>query len=245
MTKFIAVGLIAAVVLWFTLPAAAASAEVVAARNVLQTAVDLDKTVAFYRALGLDIGDLGADGSIFPGKRLVQRPEPSSELLVKLTGVHDSKFRGMAARIPSAGFDLELVEFAGTGRKEAQPRIQDRNATFLVLTVRNIDAALNAAKKAGGSVVTAGGAPLAIGPGKSRSVLSEIPMDTSSSSPNPIPCPRQTLQGSSIPKRPPSAMSLPAVSRAPFKIPKKSCASITMCSVSRRNLGLASQGIRC
>ncbi len=186
----------AAAVLWFTLPAAASSEQVVvAARNVLQTAVDLDKTVVFYRALGLDIGDLGADGSIFPGKRLVERPTPSSELLVKLTGVHDSKFRGMAARVPSAGFDLELVEFAGTGRKEAQPRIQDPNATILVLTVRNIDAALNAAKKAGGSVVTAGGAPLAIGPGKSRSVFVRNPDGYFIELTQPDPLPQTSVAG--------------------------------------------------
>ncbi len=167
----------AAAFLWFILPAAPASHEglVVAARNVLQTAVDLDKTVAFYRALGLDIGDLGADGSIFPGKRVVQRPEPSSDLLIKLTGVHDSKFRGMSARVPAAGFDLELVEFAGIPLKDARPRIQDPNATTLVLTVRDVDAALTAAKKAGGSVITAGGKPLSIGPGKSRSVFVRDP----------------------------------------------------------------------
>jgi predicted enzyme related to lactoylglutathione lyase len=185
----------AAAVLWFTLPAASSEQVVVAARNVLQTAVDLDKTVAFYRALGLDIGDLGADGSIFPGKRLVQRPGPSSELLVKLTGVRESKFRGMAARVPSAGFDLELVEFAGTGRKEARPRIQDTNATTLVLTVRNIDAALDAAKKAGGSVVTAGGAPLAIGPGKSRAVFLRDPDGYFIELSQPDPLPQTSVSG--------------------------------------------------
>jgi predicted enzyme related to lactoylglutathione lyase len=167
----------AVTVLWFTLPAASASHDglVVAARNVLQTAVDLDKTVAFYRALGLDIGDLGADGSIFPGKRVVQRPGPSSDLLIKLTAVRDSKFRGMSARIPAAGFDLELVEFAGVPLKDARPRIQDPNATTLVLTVRDVDAALAAAKKGGGTVITAGGKPVSIGAGKSRSVFVKDP----------------------------------------------------------------------
>ena len=163
----------AASVLWLTLPAAAASPEgsVVGSQNLILATADLDKTVAFYRALGLEIAD--RDGLGRPQRKdQVPAPAPSSQLLENLcglTGAHDTKFRYLSLKVPAAGFDLELIEFTGLDRKGARPGNQDPGASTLVLTVRDVDAALDAAKKAGASVVTAGGAPLGIG--KSRSVV--------------------------------------------------------------------------
>ena len=50
----------------------------------------------------------------------------------------------------------------------AKPRIQDPGASLLVLDVDDLDAALAAAKKAGGEVISTGGAPVkrASGPGR-------------------------------------------------------------------------------
>jgi catechol 2,3-dioxygenase-like lactoylglutathione lyase family enzyme len=163
----------AAAVLWFTLPAAAASPEgaVIGSQNLILAAADLDKTVAFYRALGLETAD--RDGLGRPQRKdQVPAPVPSFQLLEKLCGLtdaHDTKFRYLSLKVPAAGFDLELIEFTGLDRKGARPGNQDPGASTLVLTVRDVAAALDAAKKAGASVVTAGGAPLGIG--KSRSVL--------------------------------------------------------------------------
>ncbi len=162
--------------LWFTLPAAAASPEgaVIGSQNLILATTDLDKTVAFYRALGLETAD--RDGLGRPQhKDQVPAPAPSSELLNKLCGLtatHDTKFRYLSLKIPNAGFDLELIEFTGLERKGSRPGNQDPGASTLVLTVRDVDVALGASKKAGASVVTAGVAPLGIGdPGKTRSVL--------------------------------------------------------------------------
>jgi catechol 2,3-dioxygenase-like lactoylglutathione lyase family enzyme len=91
------------------------------------------------------------------------------ENLCGLTDAHGTKFRYLSLKIPSAGFDLELIEFTGLDRKGGRPGSQDPGASALVLTVRDVDAALDAAKKAGASIVTAGGAPLGIG--RSRSVV--------------------------------------------------------------------------
>ena len=164
-----------AAVLWFALPAAAASPQgaVIGSQNLILSATDLDKTVAFYRALGLEIAD--RDGLGRPQRKdEVPAPAPSSELLDKLCGItdaHDTKFRYLSLKVPAAGFDLELIEFTGVDRKGTRPGNQDPGASTLVLTVRDVDAALAAAKKAGASVVTAGGAPLSFGAGKSRSVF--------------------------------------------------------------------------
>jgi catechol 2,3-dioxygenase-like lactoylglutathione lyase family enzyme len=166
----------AAAILWFTVPAAAASPEgaVVGSQNLILATTDLDKTVAFYRALGLETAD--RDGLGRPQRKdQVPAPAPSSGLLNNLCGLtatHDTKFRYLSLKIPNAGFDLELIEFTGLDRKGTRPGNQDPGASTLVLTVRDIDAALAAAKKAGALVVTAGGAPVGIGDtGKTRSVL--------------------------------------------------------------------------
>jgi catechol 2,3-dioxygenase-like lactoylglutathione lyase family enzyme len=157
----------------FALRAAEAAPEgaVVGSQNLILASADLDKTVAFYRALGLEIAD--RDGLGRPQRKdQVPAPAPSSELLDNLcglTGAHNTKFRYLSLKIPAAGFDLELIEFTGLDRKTLRPQNQDPGASTLVLTVRDVDGALAAAKKAGASVVTAGGAALSIG--KNRSVV--------------------------------------------------------------------------
>ncbi len=143
----------------------------IGSQNLILAAADLDKTVAFYRALGLEIAD--RDGLGRPQRKdQVPAPAPSSQLLENLCGLtdaHGTKFRYLSLKIPSAGFDLELIEFTGLDRRGVWPGSQDPGASALVLTVRDVDAALDAAKKAGASVVTAGGAPL--GPAKNRAVV--------------------------------------------------------------------------
>lgn len=165
----------AAVLLCLALPAAAASPEgaVTGSQNLIVAVGDLDKAVAFYRALGLEIAD--RDGLGRPQRKdQVPVPAPSSEILNKLCGItatQGTTFRYLSLKIPSAGFDLELIEFTGMERKRTRPGTQDPGASVLVLTVRNVDAALATAKHAGGSIVTPGGSPLNMGSGKSRAVL--------------------------------------------------------------------------
>jgi catechol 2,3-dioxygenase-like lactoylglutathione lyase family enzyme len=165
----------AAAVLWFALPVAAVSPEVVVigSENLIHAVADTNKTYAFYRALGVEIADRDVLGGVQP-KGVVPLPKESSESLDKLCDTPHTTWRYLALTVPNA-FNMELIEFTGLDRKRVRPGNQDPGAATLVLRVRDVDAALAAAKKGGGVVVTAGGAPLGAGPGKSRSVFVRDP----------------------------------------------------------------------
>jgi catechol 2,3-dioxygenase-like lactoylglutathione lyase family enzyme len=142
-------------------------------RAIVHSVADLDKTVAFYRD-GLGLQPVGPGG-----KPVTAMPAPSAldEELSKFTDTHGAKFRNASFNIPGAAFMLELTEFTGTARKEGKPRMQDPGAATLVLTVRDVDAALEGVKKNGGSVLSIGGQPMKIGGevSQSRSVFVRDP----------------------------------------------------------------------
>lgn len=165
----------AAAVLLFALPGIAAPPKVAVtgSENLIQTVEDTNKTYAFFHALGLEIADRDVLGRA-QTQGQVPALAPSSESLDKLCDIPHTTWRYLALAVPNA-FNMELIEFAVPNRTMVRSRSQDPGATTLVLMVRNIDAALQAARKNGASVVTAGGAPLVIGPGKTRSVLVRDP----------------------------------------------------------------------
>jgi catechol 2,3-dioxygenase-like lactoylglutathione lyase family enzyme len=114
---------------------------------------DLDKSYAFYHALGLELEKNGA---------ALGKPSTLPEMLLKLVDVPPgTKFRNMMLKIPNAPFALEVTEFSNMELHPAKPRIQDPGASLFVLAVDDVDAALAIAKKAGAEVVTTGGAPVA------------------------------------------------------------------------------------
>jgi len=122
---------------------------------------DLDKSYAFYHALGLDLQNNAAT--------LTAKPNALNDALRGLVDVPPgTKFRNMMLKIPGAEFPIEVTEFTSMDVHAAKPRIQDPGASLLVLDVDDVDAALAAAKKAGGEVVTTGGSPVkrASGPGR-------------------------------------------------------------------------------
>jgi len=122
---------------------------------------DLDKSYAFYHALGLDLQN--------NAPALTAKPNTLNDALRGLVDVPPgTKFRNMMLKIPGAEFPIEVTEFTSMDVRPAKPRIQDPGASLLVLGVDDIDAALAAAKKAGGEVVTTGGSPVkrASGPGR-------------------------------------------------------------------------------
>jgi catechol 2,3-dioxygenase-like lactoylglutathione lyase family enzyme len=71
----------------------------------------------------------------------------------------------------------ELVEWNDPGKKAIHPRIQDPGATKMILSVRNLDAILARARRAGAPILTTGGNPMTIeGPdGPRRVVLLQDP----------------------------------------------------------------------
>jgi catechol 2,3-dioxygenase-like lactoylglutathione lyase family enzyme len=122
---------------------------------------DLEKSVAFYRALGIELAS----------PAMIGKPQALPEFLTKLVDVPaGAKFRNAMMKIPGADFALELTEFTGMEVHPARPRIQDPGASLLFLRVRDVDGALSAAKSAGANVVTPGGLPLRNEKTKTRAV---------------------------------------------------------------------------
>ena len=137
--------------------------QVVGVNNFIHSVADLDKTTAFYRdTLGLEL------------KTAPRAPMVLNEALSNLTDTHGATFRVATFKVPDAGFDLELTEFTGIDKKPGVARNQDPGAATFVLTVRDLDKALAAVKKAGVALVTVGGAPLSLG-GKTRSIFVRDP----------------------------------------------------------------------
>src|SRR3984885_3388450 len=134
-------------------------------RAIIHSVTDLDKTVKFYQ-VGLGMQPVGPSG-----KPVTAMPAPQAldESLSKFTDTHGAKFRNASFDIPGATFGLELTEFTDTPRKQATPHMQDPGAATLVLTVRDVDAALDGVKKNGGSILSKGGQPMKIGGETSQS----------------------------------------------------------------------------
>jgi len=123
---------------------------------------DLDKSYAFYHALGAELSGAPALG----------QPATLPDVVRKLVDVPPgTKFRNAMLKIPGADFALEMTEFTNMDVHPGKPRAYDPGAAVLILTVRDIDAALATAKKAGGEIATSGGAPLGIGAGNNTRVV--------------------------------------------------------------------------
>jgi catechol 2,3-dioxygenase-like lactoylglutathione lyase family enzyme len=142
-------------------PAQTAQPNAVKLTKYILGVADLDKSYAFYHALGLDLQN--------NAPALTAKPNALADMLLKLVDVPPgTKFRNMMLKIPNTEFPIEVTEFTGMDVRPAKPRIQDPGASLLVLDVDDVDAALAAAKKAGGEVITTGGSPVkrASGPGR-------------------------------------------------------------------------------
>ena len=126
--------------------------------NYIHTVDDLDRSFAFYRdVIGLPVArEPGAPSE--------------NERLQRLTNTPGARMRSARLQIPGTGVGLLLTEFSGTERRVLTPRNSDPGASTIVVTVRDLDTMLAAARGFGSPVVTAGGGPVALGPGM-RSVF--------------------------------------------------------------------------
>jgi catechol 2,3-dioxygenase-like lactoylglutathione lyase family enzyme len=112
---------------------------------------DLNKTTHIYRdVLGFDVK---ADSAFAKdtGRRA-------------LTGLAKAEVRVAHAHANGSMLDLEFVEYRGVDRKPLTMKIQDRGATRLQLRAQNIDAMVDAVKRAGLSVLSAGAVAVPIPP---------------------------------------------------------------------------------
>jgi catechol 2,3-dioxygenase-like lactoylglutathione lyase family enzyme len=117
--------------------------------RVRHTVENLERSLALYRdALGL------------------QGPAETPPFVTE-AGVADvlgvpfgTQWRFAALTVPTSGLIIELLEFQGARRPTEPARVADPGSTRLQLRVSNIDATVAALTKAGGAVVSTGGAPL-------------------------------------------------------------------------------------
>ena len=141
---------------------------------------DLNRIVDFYHgALGLGLrGDLSKALVFYanaPVNTFVGSPEQAA-------------FRVLHMPIPGAGREsdgaeaitLEAFEYRDIGRRQAAPGMSDSGMSNLVFTVRDLEGALAAVKRAGAAVITPGGLPVAVAlpdgaSGRGRAVMVRDP----------------------------------------------------------------------
>ena len=119
--------------------------------RVMLTVADLPRTIQVYR-----------DVFGFTVER--ESPFRAEPVEAVLTGVKSIEERHARAKARDSQMWLEFVEFRGVERTPLTMKIQDRGAARLQARTENIDAVVNAAKQAGLTIATVGGAATPIPP---------------------------------------------------------------------------------
>jgi catechol 2,3-dioxygenase-like lactoylglutathione lyase family enzyme len=123
--------------------AAAAGAPNITGVRMRLTVEDAGQTMRLYQQLGL----AGTMNVMFE----------SSAPVVKMFGLKsDAQYRYATLDVPG-GLKLEFIDFKGLDRRTARANIQDPGSTRMQLQVRDVDAAIELLKAAGGAVVSTGG----------------------------------------------------------------------------------------
>ena len=119
---------------------------------------NMDRSLAFYRdAFGMEVPALPASG---------ERPyNPTNPQLFAMFDIAGARERHQSARVPGTRITVELMEIQDVEHRTIPLRVQDPGSATLVLLVRDVDAVLARARKAGASVVTPGGMPVALADG--------------------------------------------------------------------------------
>jgi len=119
----------------------------------------LETTLAFYK----DVFDFDA-----PPPRV--NSNPGVALLNNRPGIG---LRASTPKFPGETFGIEMTDFSNVDKKGGQARATDPGAIELILPVRDLDAVLTAARKAGAPIVTRSGGPVTIATpgGKSRAIV--------------------------------------------------------------------------
>jgi catechol 2,3-dioxygenase-like lactoylglutathione lyase family enzyme len=81
--------------------------------------------------------------------------------------------RASTPKFPGETFGIEMTDFSNVDKKGGQARATDPGGIELILPVRDLDAVVAAARKAGAPIVTRSGAPVVIATpgGKSRAIV--------------------------------------------------------------------------
>jgi catechol 2,3-dioxygenase-like lactoylglutathione lyase family enzyme len=123
--------------------AAPAGAPNVTGVRVRLTVEDAGQTMRLYQQLGL----AGTMNVMYE----------SSAPVVKMLGLKgDAQYRYAILDVPG-GLKLEFIDFKGSDRRTVRGNLQDPGSTRIQLQVRDVDAAIEILKAAGGVVVSTGG----------------------------------------------------------------------------------------
>jgi catechol 2,3-dioxygenase-like lactoylglutathione lyase family enzyme len=142
--------------------------EVLGVGNFIHVVTNLDRSIEFYR----DVIGLQLTGA--PGPHLFS----ASAIVSTLYDAVGKDSRVASLRIPGSEMAVEIVEFKDIASPAAQPpRLQDRGAIMLRLTLRDLDAVMSRVKQAKTPVVTTGGEPVTLDgrAGKTREVVVKDP----------------------------------------------------------------------
>jgi catechol 2,3-dioxygenase-like lactoylglutathione lyase family enzyme len=146
-------------------PPTAATGLVVGSENLFSPIVgSLERALAFYRD-GVGLQAAGA-----PSNADIHAP------LRHLFGLPDARLRWAVVRPPAVTSGIEIMEISGTPARRLGRRVQDPGAFMLLVTVSDVDAAMQRMKTLGGTVVTRSGAPVTAGrTNKMRAVVVRDP----------------------------------------------------------------------
>ncbi len=87
-------------------------------------------------------------------------------LMAATAGAPGASFRQSRANVPGTSAPMTLIEFKNVARTPLRGRVQDPGTAILQLRVRDVTALTARLKAAGVPIVTAGGAPVAVGAAK-------------------------------------------------------------------------------
>ena len=149
---------------------------------------NLDRSARFYQELGLEV-------VLPPGNEPLPwdgRPEH-----LDIHGLPEARIRFIGARMPGIQCGVEIVEFGGLDRSPVHRRLQDPGAATMLVFVRDLEPVLARLTQAGVPVVTAGGAPVTMGDGRTRAVVVTDPDGHFVEIAQPDPLPATTVPASS------------------------------------------------
>jgi catechol 2,3-dioxygenase-like lactoylglutathione lyase family enzyme len=122
--------------------------QMLACREYLLTVSNLDRSLAFYRnVLGLTL------------IRAPQAPA-SSRGMERLTNTPGALFRSASLQLPGSDVQLLLAEFTHIARKGQHPHVTDPGAAMLVVPVSDLSTVMQAVRRSGDRVLTAGAQPI-------------------------------------------------------------------------------------
>jgi catechol 2,3-dioxygenase-like lactoylglutathione lyase family enzyme len=136
----------------------APAGDVVGAGNFIHMVADMERTVGFYTTLlGVQANDEARNWPYFRDFKSVD----GVDVMYNAPG---AKFKNTTFTVSNSDLMLEFFEWEGNSKRpRVESRVFDLGVPIIVMQTRNIDAAIEAVKKYGGSFLTPNGVPVRFG----------------------------------------------------------------------------------